>query len=189
VIEEVKEYNNNHKQSGLNKHRSGSLPNLSENSYTSRIEIQLGANTLKVGEKRRKQSEHEKEILQLCDDIIAEMKVKKTERVIPDEVVDEPIYDKINPIYDKINKVPNRDVTSEKSVKNITETTDKYMSMKEVKIVTVTSTNEIEKNSTLNAFDNNCQEPPIKPFNKEASKEYFENLVTILEEAVRDLER
>jgi len=193
VIEEVNEYN--HNQNALKKHKSGSLPNLAEEKYTSCVEIQLGTNTLKGAEKRRKQSEHEKEILQLCDDIIAEMKVKKPERerVIPlhIDLGEEPIYDKIKkdePIYDKINK----DNISDNIVKDKTEIVDNYISVKKVKIVTLSSFEETEIDNSQNIprnFDNSYNDLPVKKVNNEASKEYFESLVNILEEAVRDISR
>jgi len=222
VVEEVKEYNDSPK--GQRNYRSGSLPNLAEDKYTSRVEIQLRANTLNVPEKKRKQSEHEKEILQLCDDIIAEMKVKKTETVIPLNIDadDDPIYDRINkgpnsdtkntePIYHKINKEPIYDkilktaghnrinnfpiydeinIVEKKDtlVKDTTETIDTYISVKEVNIVTEMVEKDYispsHRNSSQNHYDT-----PRKYLGRESSKEYFENLVNILEEAVRDISR
>lgn len=225
VIEEVKEYNDSPK--GQRNYRSGSLPNLAEDKYTSRVEIQLGANTVKVAEKKRKQSEHEKEILQLCDDIIAEMKVKKPETGIPvkidndnepiydkikkvpsyemrdkepiyHEINREPVYDKIHkePVYDKINKHPiydEIDIVEKKDmiVKDTIETIDTYISVKEVTIVTMPS-NSVEKDINCQKheiFSQNQYNTPRKTVKRESSKEYFENLVTMLEEAVRDISR
>merc|ERR1712106_1136703 len=150
-----------------------------------------------VPEKKRKQSEHEKEILQLCDDIIAEMKVKEPETVIPLNIDadDDPIYDKILktpglnridnfPIYDEINIVEKKDTL----VKDTTETIDTYISVKEVNIVTEMIEKDYispsHRNSSQNHYDT-----PRKHLGRESSKEYFENLVNILEEAVRDISR
>eukprot|EP00090_Calanus_glacialis_P027992 TRINITY_DN4469_c0_g1_i4.p1 TRINITY_DN4469_c0_g1~~TRINITY_DN4469_c0_g1_i4.p1 ORF type:complete len:467 (+),score=156.04 TRINITY_DN4469_c0_g1_i4:630-2030(+) len=225
VIEEVKEYNDSPK--GQRNYRSGSLPNLAEDKYTSKVEIQLGANTVKVAEKKRKQSEHEKEILQLCDDIIAEMKVKKPEEVIPlkididnepiydkikkgssykmkdkepiyDEINAEPVYDKIHryPVYDKINKYPiydEIDIVEKKDVivKDTIETIDTYISVKEVKIVTMPSNSDVKDNKYQKHehFSQNHYDTPTQTVKRESSKEYFENLVNMLEEAVRDISR
>lgn len=221
VVEEVKEYNDGSK--GQRNYRSGSLPNLAADKYTSKVEIQLWENTVKVPEKKRKQSEHEKEILQLCDDIIAEMKVNKPETIIPlkvdngdDTIYDkiskrhdvnvnneEPIYDKINkePIYDRIHKNPSQKVNKQQIyrendnvamkdtvVKDMTETVDTYISVKEVKIVT----ENVEKDQISQNHGNSSHEPnkpQKKVLNKESSKEYFENLVNILEEAIKDISR
>ena len=221
VVEEVKEYNDS--PNGQRNYRSGSLPNLAADKYTSKVEIQPWENTVKVPEKKRKQSEHEKEILQLCDDIIAEMKVNQPETIIPLKVVngDDPIYDKIkkcpnvssnneNPIYNMANKEPIYDrvlkaplVKENKQeifcenennrmkdtvAKGKTETIDTYISVKEVLIVTE-NIEKYEKSQSDRISSQSQYKTPGKVLNKESSKEYFENLVNILEEAIRDISR
>merc|ERR1712227_348537 len=53
--------------------KSGSLPNLPN--YVTSIDIQvIPSRTIKFPKKKEKQSEHEKEILKLCGDIITELK-------------------------------------------------------------------------------------------------------------------
>ena len=219
VVEEVKEYNESTK--GQRNYRSGSLPNLSEDKYTSSVEIQLVPCKEAWGEKKRKQSDHEKEILQLCDDIIAEMKVNKPETVIPLTVdsgsrhiydkIDKdslrsitnssPVYHKIDtssyrtvqdePIYDKINKRSN--ICEGKKVETVVKDTSKemvdtFITKKEVKIVTVPLT-ITEKEACPRNQENIGLRKSTEALSKETSKQYFENLVSMLEEAVKDISR
>ena len=222
VVEEVKEYNDSPNRQ--RNYRSGSLPNLAADKYTSKVEIQPWENTVKVPEKKRKQSQHEREILQLCDDIIAEMKVNQPETIIPVKVVNEidpiydkikkypdsntnsskePIYDKINgePVYDKIMKTPSLTVNKQQIYcdsdnvklkgtldKNTSERVETYISVKEVKIETENIEKDVKlQNRGITSHDQ--YKTPGKMLNRESSKEYFENLVNILEEAIRDISR
>ena len=78
--------------------RAGSLPNLPN--YVTSIDIQVvPSRTIRFQDKQKKQSEHEKEILKLCGDIITELKPSPVNLNIEVEPEDE--YRS----YAKINKV------------------------------------------------------------------------------------
>jgi len=65
---------------------------------------------------------------------------------------------------------------------------DTYITKKEVKIVTVPLT-VTEKEADPRNQENIGLRKSTEALSKESSKQYFENLVSMLEEAVRDISR
>ena len=123
VTEEFKEYKYPSKLK-----KSGSLPNLPH--YITSVDIQVvPSRTITFPKKTSKQSQHEKEILKLCGDIITELKPTPVNIKLDLENHDnESIYGKINKVSIK-NPVlkPERSVETE-------STTDKFVSVKNVQI-------------------------------------------------------
>jgi len=128
-------------------------------------------------------------------------KIKKRPNVSTNDK--EPIYNMTNKEsnYDRVLKTPlvkdnKQEIYCKKGNNNMkdivaegkTETVDTYISVKEVMIVT----ENIEKydKSQIDGISSQSQyKTPGKVLSKESSKEYFENLVNILEEAIRDISR
>merc|ERR1719397_1117684 len=176
VVEEVKEYNHKPKLC-----KSGSLPNIPN--FITSMEIQVvPSQTLTFPQQSRKQTrEHEQEILKLCDDIIEEMKVKKSEALAPVEIsVD--VTDDENHIYGKINKV---------RIKNNPQS-DKFISTKNVTILSDSDEPEydypkinwkkkeeapINSNNTGGYFENQMQQAKKDSDAESACIGYFEHQV------------
>lgn len=108
--------------------KSGSLPNLPN--YVTSIDIQvIPSRTIKFPKKKEKQSEHEKEILKLCGDIITELKPSPVNIDIDINSEDE------HQTYAKINKVSikhSEHQSQNQHTKNKPE--DKFISVKNVQI-------------------------------------------------------
>merc|ERR1719429_279026 len=102
VTEEVRDYSYSTPKPKLTK--SGSLPILPN--YITSIDIQVvPSRTIKFNNKQKKQSEHEKEILKLCGDIITELKPPALNIEIDTEDEHES-YAKINKVSIKHSKAP-----------------------------------------------------------------------------------
>jgi len=116
--------------------KSGSLPNLPN--YITSIDIQVvPSRTIKFPKKKERQSEHEKEILKLCGDIITELKPAPVNIDIDIDSQDE------NQTYAKINKVSikhSEPQSQNQPIQNKPE--DKFISVKNVQI-------EVEEPKTL----------------------------------------
>merc|ERR1719471_373824 len=132
VTEEVRDYSYSTPKPKLTK--SGSLPNLPN--YITSIDIQVvPSRTIKFLKKKERQSEHEKEILKLCGDIITELKPAPIDIDIDSQ--DE------NQTYAKINKVSikhSEPQSQNQPIQNKPE--DKFISVKNVQI-------EVEEPKTL----------------------------------------
>jgi len=121
--------------------RAGSMPNLPN--YVTSIDIQVvPSRTIKFPAKQNKQSEHEKEILKLCGDIITELKPSPININIdmdgPD-TNDQPSYSKINKVSIKhskpqpsTNQKPEKQEVTDRS--NVKLQSDKYVTVKNVQI-------------------------------------------------------
>merc|ERR1711997_420325 len=123
VTEEFKEYKYPSKLK-----KSGSLPNLPH--YITSVDIQVvPSRTITFPKKTSKQSQHEKEILKLCGDIITELKPTPINIKLDLE------NDDNQSSYGKINKVSIKNPTlkAEKSAET-ESTTDKFVSVKNVQI-------------------------------------------------------
>jgi len=123
VTEEFKEYKYPSKLK-----KSGSLPNLPH--YITSVDIQVvPSRTIKFPKKPSTQSQHEKEILKLCGDIITELKPTPVNIKLDLE------NDENQSTYGKINKVSikNPILKPERSVET-ESTTNKFVSVKNVQI-------------------------------------------------------
>jgi len=123
VTEEFKEYKYPSKLT-----KSGSLPNLPH--YITSVDIQVvPSRTIKFPKKANKQSEHEKEILKLCGDIITELKPAPVDiKLDLEKDANQSSYGKINKVYIK-NQINKPEPTPETESK-----TDNFVSVKNVQI-------------------------------------------------------
>jgi len=121
--------------------RAGSMPNLPN--YVTSIDIQVvPSRTIKFPAKQNKQSEHEKEILKLCGDIITELKPSPININLDMDTADsndQPSYSKINKVSIKhsksqpsTNQKPEKQEVTDRS--NVKLKSDKYVSVKNVQI-------------------------------------------------------
>ena len=123
VTEEYKEYKYPSKLT-----KSGSLPNLPH--YVSSVDIQVvPSRTIRFPKRDNKQSQHEKEILKLCGDIITELKPAPINiKLDLDRDGDQNTYGKINKVCIK-NQTEKPETTAETEPK-----ADKFVSVKNVQI-------------------------------------------------------
>merc|ERR1719278_466815 len=124
VTEEFKEYKSPSKLK-----KSGSLPNLPH--YITSVDIQVvPSRTITFPKKTSKQSQHEKEILKLCGDIITELKPTPVNIKLDLE------KDNNQSTYGKINKVSikNQILKPDRTTAETESTTDKFVSVKNVQI-------------------------------------------------------
>ena len=123
VTEEYKEYKYPSKLT-----KSGSLPNLPH--YVSSVDIQVvPSRTIRFPRRENKQSQHEKEILKLCGDIITELKPAPINiKLDLDRDGDQNAYGKINKVCIK-NQTEKPETTAETESK-----ADKFVSVKNVQI-------------------------------------------------------
>ena len=123
VTEEYKEYKYPSKLT-----KSGSLPNLPH--YITSVDIQVvPSRTIKFPKKENKQSQHEKEILKLCGDIITELKPAPVNINLDLE------EDENQSSYGKINKVCIKNQIVKPETNRETESkADKFVSVKNVQI-------------------------------------------------------
>ena len=123
VTEEFKEYKYPSKLK-----KSGSLPNLPH--YITSVDIQVvPSRTITFPKKTSKQSQHEKEILKLCGDIITELKPTPVNIKLDLETDDnESTYGKINKV-----SIKNPILKAERTVET-ESATDKFVSVKNVQI-------------------------------------------------------
>merc|ERR1711971_944241 len=123
VTEEFKEYKYHSKLK-----KSGSLPNLPH--YITSVDIQVvPSRTITFPKKTSKQSQHEKEILKLCGDIITELKPTPVKIKLDLETeANESTYGKINKV-----SIKNPTLKAERTVET-ESATDKFVSVKNVQI-------------------------------------------------------
>ena len=123
VTEEFKEYKYPSKLT-----KSGSLPNLPH--YISSVDIQvIPSRTIKFPGRENKQSQHEKEILKLCGDIITELKPAPVNiKLELQKDTDQSSYGKINKVCIK-NQIEKPETTLETKSE-----ADKFVSVKNVQI-------------------------------------------------------
>jgi len=134
VTEEVRDYTYP-KTPKMTRHtRSGSLPNLPN--YITSIDIQVvPSRTIKFKNKQDKSSEHEKEILKLCGDIITELKPTPLNiNLDMDQSGECQSYSKINKVSIRHSEQPTKQKQDKQETGCNKKAADKFISVKNVQI-------------------------------------------------------